>query len=111
MDKSVHIELSFKTGGRLQLSERHDRSDDGLYELTELLNHEVDHDLEIELGYSNDSRFRDHVGLYIELHFTHMENPTTNRVFHAYLTSHPDWEQIERLRDFCNVLLTFRAKW
>lgn len=44
----------------------------------------------------------------MDMHAHHVENLATKRVFHARLESRLAWEDVERLRNFFNLLLALR---
>ena len=48
--------------------------------------------------------------IWLNMHAHHVENPVTKRAFHARLESRLTWEDVERLRNFFNFLLSLRSQ-
>ena len=105
-DDPYNTELGFKMYGTFGVRERVGK--ESPFETLDLV--ESPDVLTVEFGYSEDDDITEEPGFYIVLGGHHVQNEKTGRVFHGNLRVHPDREQVRRIRDYCDYLLTLPVK-
>lgn len=95
--------------GSLEIGERGEQEPSGLWPSTTLVDRQINN-AGLNFLYDTAPLFAGPDRCQLEIKAFHVESSTSNRAFHGMINVYLNWQQVERLRDFCNYLLTLRTQ-